>query len=146
MIDWDNKLPRFLFRGFHAASGARTNGSSERHELCDVGSLNTKKYIIPYAFRPKGIKIMERLTAGPVDKLPSTKTLVQDHVFNCSGPDEDCSIWGPTPFSSWTPDLHNALYFARLIGKLMKVENSQSSFEKVSAYCGVGSPYALRTR
>lgn len=114
MIDWDNKLPLFLFRGFHAASGARTDGSSERHELCDVGSLNTKKYIIPYAFRPKGIKFMERLMAGPVDKIPSTKNLVQGHVFNCSGPDEDCSIWGPTPFSSWTPDLHTALYFARL--------------------------------
>lgn len=114
MTDWDNKLPRFLFRGFHAASGARAVGTSERHELCDVGSLNTKKHIIPYAFRPKGIKIMEKIMAGPESKRPDTRDLIEGHVFNCSGPDEDCPIWGPTPFSSWTPDLHTALYFARL--------------------------------
>lgn len=107
-------MPRYLFRGFHAASGARTAVSSERHEMCDVGNLNTKKRIIPYDFRAKSIRIMERLMAGPVDKRPGTKDLIQGHVFNCSGPDEDCSIWGPTPSSSWTPDLHTALYFARL--------------------------------
>lgn len=114
ITDWDNKLPRFLFRGFHAASGARAVGTGERHELCDVGSLNTKKHIIPYAFRPKGIKIMENIMAGPENQRPGTKELIEGHVFNCSGPDEDCPIWGPTPFSSWTPDLHTALYFARL--------------------------------
>lgn len=57
---------------------------------------------------------MAQLMAGPANKRPSTKELIQGHVFNCSGPDADCAVWGPTPFSSWTSDLHTALAFARI--------------------------------
>lgn len=113
-IEWSKKLPRFLFRGFHEASGIWTADGKTREEMEDLGSLNTKKYIIPYAFRPKGMKIMADLMAGPADRRPTTRNLIEGHVCNCSGPDEDCPVWGPTPFSSWTPDLSTALAFARL--------------------------------
>lgn len=57
---------------------------------------------------------MTELMNGPASKRPSTRDLINGHVFNCSGPDADCARWGPTPFSSWTPDLHLALLFSRL--------------------------------
>lgn len=57
---------------------------------------------------------MAEIMAGPANKLPGPRELIEGRIFNCFEPDEDCPIWGPTPFSSWTPDLHTALYFARI--------------------------------
>lgn len=80
----------------------------------NIGSLNTKKYIIPYAFCPKGMEIMAELMKRPANQRPTARNLIEGHIFNCAGPEEDWPVWGPTPFSSWTPDLHTALIFARL--------------------------------
>lgn len=125
LVDWDEEIPRFLFRGFNKRSGGNPD-------------LNTPTAITPYAFYgiPKPTQVDSSWVGSTIKAVfgprrqffPPNPVRFQDMPFPYLQKEIGGHLNGDrkvnSHFSSWTADLQTAIRKARAFAAHWRVRHS----------------------